>query len=95
MTLRKLGETLHVSSSSRNVIVRLESETRIGEPVMDSKGRRIGEVFDIFGPVDSPYASVKLKGDSSEASVTQLYLGEDDGKAKKKRTPKTRSRRRR
>ena len=91
MTLKKLGKPLHTSKSSGNLIVKLESETKIGEPVMDPKGRRIGEVFDIFGPVDTPYASIKLKSEIADASKFQLYLVEDDVRTKKKRQNRRRS----
>jgi len=54
-----LGAVLHVSKSSGNLILKMSRDARIGDAVTDSKGKRIGVVFDIFGPVENPYASVK------------------------------------
>ncbi|MBN2334445.1 hypothetical protein JXL21_02720, partial [Candidatus Bathyarchaeota archaeon] len=64
MKLRgKLGDVMHRSPSTGNLIVKLEAETRIGEPVFDAKGKRVGTVFDIFGPVEAPFASVRTRDD--------------------------------
>ena len=81
----KLGDVLHRSGSSGNLIVRLEAETRIGEPVYDDKGGRVGTVFDIFGPVDAPFASVKTRGDEDESTYKAVFLGEHDRKGKSRR----------
>ncbi|MGD2142364.1 MAG: Gar1/Naf1 family protein [Candidatus Bathyarchaeota archaeon] len=59
--MRRLGSVLHISSSSRNLILKAEPGAKIGEAVLDSRGKKIGTVFDIFGPVVKPYASVKPK----------------------------------
>jgi rRNA processing protein Gar1 len=39
--------------------VKLEKTSRIGENVVDENLKAVGTVFDIFGPVSSPYASVR------------------------------------
>jgi RNA-binding protein len=57
--LQRLGRVLHVSPS-RNVIIKIENIPRVGETVVDENLKTIGKIFDIFGPVSSPYASVKL-----------------------------------
>ncbi len=49
---------LHVSSS-RNLVVKIENLPKIGQPVVDESLRKVGRVFDIIGPVGSPYASVR------------------------------------
>ncbi len=87
----KLGDVLHRSGSSGHLIVRLEAETHIGEPVYDSKGNRVGTVFDIFGPVEAPFASVRTREDEEADKHGALFLGE--GKIQSK--PRDRSRRRR
>lgn len=46
-------------SQSRNIIVTIGNLPRIGETVVNENLKRIGKVLDIFGPVSSPYASVK------------------------------------
>ncbi|MEM1589506.1 MAG: Gar1/Naf1 family protein [Candidatus Bathyarchaeia archaeon] len=58
--LIRLGCVLHVSSS-KNIIVKVENVPRLGETVVDENLKPVGEVFDIFGPVSSPYVAVKSK----------------------------------
>lgn len=87
----KLGDVLHRSGSSGHLIVRLETETHIGEPVYNGKGNRVGTVFDIFGPVDAPFASVRIREDDEAAEHEALFLGE----GKRQDKPRDRSRRRR
>jgi rRNA processing protein Gar1 len=56
--LQRLGRALH-TSPSRNVIVKIEKIPKIGETVVDEKLKPIGKISDVFGPVSSPYATVK------------------------------------
>jgi len=49
---------LHVSSS-RNVILKAENTPHIGDRVVDQNLKPVGTVFDVFGPVSSPYVAVK------------------------------------
>jgi RNA-binding protein len=56
--LQRIGLVLHISPS-RNIIAKVENTPRIGEPVVDENLKPIGKVFDIFGPVSSPYAAIR------------------------------------
>jgi RNA-binding protein len=56
--LQRLGLILHLSPS-RNIIVKVENIPRIGETVVDENLKPIGKIFDILGPVSSPYAAVR------------------------------------
>jgi len=56
--LQRLGLVLHISPS-RNIIIKIEKTPRIGETVVDENLKPVGKVFDIFGPVSSPYVAVK------------------------------------
>ncbi|MEM3696334.1 MAG: Gar1/Naf1 family protein [Candidatus Bathyarchaeia archaeon] len=57
--MQRIGRVLHLSSS-RNLIIKIESSApKIGETVVDENLTPVGKVFDIFGPVSSPYAVVK------------------------------------
>jgi len=40
-------------------VVKVEKVPKIGETVVDENLRPIGKVFDLFGPVSSPYAAIK------------------------------------
>jgi len=55
--LQRLGLILHVTPS-RNMIAKIENVPRIGETVVDESLKPIGKVFDILGPVSSPYATI-------------------------------------
>lgn len=79
----KLGDVMHLSKNSRTLIIHLETETRIGEWVFDKKGKKVGEVFDIFGPVDNPYAAIKLGKDVQDPKIKTVFLG--DKRPQKKR----------
>lgn len=46
-------------SPSRNLIIKVEKIPRIGEIVVDEDLKPVGKVFDILGPVSSPYVTVR------------------------------------
>jgi RNA-binding protein len=56
--LQRIGSVLHISPS-RNIIIKTENLPRIGETVVDENLRTVGKVFDIFGPVSSPYVAIR------------------------------------
>ena len=58
--MRRLGKVLHQSPSG-NAIVKVENIPKIGDTVVDEKLRHIGTIADVFGPVSSPYAAVRIK----------------------------------
>jgi rRNA processing protein Gar1 len=73
----RIGTVMHISKSSGNLILESSRNAKIGEMVTDSKGKRIGVVFDIFGPVDSPYASVRTRVKNPERLVgAELFSGQ-------------------
>lgn len=62
---------LHVTPS-RSIIVKVEKPPRIGERVVNEKLQQVGTVFDIFGPVSSPYVAVKTTIDKPDTLKSQL-----------------------
>ena len=56
--LQKLGR-VRALTPSRNIIVKTEKAPKIGAEVFDENLKVVGKVFDIIGPVSSPYAVVK------------------------------------
>jgi RNA-binding protein len=71
-------------SPSRNIITKIEKTPRIGETVVDENLRTVGKVFDIFGPVSSPYAAIRptiLK--SEEPTKKILYISPQRGERRK------------
>jgi RNA-binding protein len=59
-------------SPTRNIIVKLENMPRIGETVVDENLKSIGKVFDILGPVSSPYAAVRPVIQNAEKYVNRM-----------------------
>ena len=53
----QVGILLHQAKSGR-LIFKLSREVRAGAVFVDEKGRRLGRVVEIIGPVKGPYASV-------------------------------------
>jgi RNA-binding protein len=69
--LQRLGLILH-TSPNRNIIVKLENIPRIGETVVDENLKPIGKVFDILGPVSSPYAAIKPLIRNAESYMNKM-----------------------
>lgn len=72
---RMLGTTSHLSSSSGNLILKAENKAKIGDAVLDSVGKRIGTVSDLFGPVSNHFVAVKPGIDDPKRYVGEpLFL---------------------
>jgi len=68
------------------MILKAESLPRIRDRVVDEKLKPVGTVFDIFGPVSSPYVSVKPEMDDLHRLVNRvLYAIPSSGSKKMKR----------
>jgi RNA-binding protein len=74
MCLQRLGKVLHVTPS-QNMIIKADKTPKIGAAVVDEKLKTVGKVFDVIGPVSSPYAVVKPAVKEPEKLTNkQLYL---------------------
>jgi RNA-binding protein len=81
--LQRLGLVLHITPS-RNIIIKTENTPRIGEPVVDENLKQVGKVFDIFGPVSSPYCSIKPSISNLQELVNKtLYVSPPRGERRK------------
>lgn len=89
-----IGKVKHQSKSNKNLITTLQVETKIGQTVVDKDGKPIGKIFDIFGPIMTPYASIKLINDAEVGKVEgkPLFLRPALIKKKKRRKKDRRSR---
>ena len=89
-----LGKGMHQSKGNRNLIITLQADARIGQPVTDRDGKYIGGVFDIFGPVGTPYASVKLNPgvDLGKAEGKPVFLGDIPDRKRRRDKKNRRSR---
>lgn len=56
--LRKVGDVLHLSRD-RRFVVKLTFTPPLGVAVYDYAMKRLGVLYDIIGPVNSPYGLVK------------------------------------
>jgi RNA-binding protein len=72
--LQRLGRVLNVTPS-QNIIIKTENTPKIGSAVIDENLKIVGKIFDIIGPVSSPYAVVKPTiREPEKLSDKQLYL---------------------
>jgi RNA-binding protein len=73
----RIGTVMHISRSSGNLILESSRNAKIGETVTDSKGKRVGVVFDVFGPVDNPYSAVRTRIKNPERLIgAELFSGQ-------------------
>ncbi len=72
--LQRLGRVLNVTPS-QNVIVKIDKAPKMGSAVIDESLRVVGKVFDIIGPVASPYAVIRPSiKDPEKLANRQLYI---------------------
>jgi len=74
MGLQRLGKVMSVTPS-QNLVVRTGKAPKIGAAVVDENLKVIGKVFDVIGPVSSPYAIIRpIVKQPEQLSNRQLYL---------------------
>ena len=72
--MQRLGRVLNVTPS-QNIVVKTDKTPKIGSAVIDENLKVVGKVFDIIGPVSSPYAVVRPTIKETEKLINnQLYL---------------------
>ena len=72
--MQKLGRVITLTPS-QNLVVKTEKAPKIGSSVVDDNLKDVGRVFDIIGPVTSPYAIVRPSVNEPEKLTSkQLYL---------------------
>jgi RNA-binding protein len=74
MLLQRLGKVLNVTPS-QSIILKIDKPPKLGSTVLDENLKSVGRIFDIIGPVSSPYAVVKPSIKDPERLVNkQLYF---------------------
>jgi len=69
-----MGKVLHITSD-KNIILKAENHVQIGAKVVDENLKPVGKIFDIFGPVSSPYVSVKAETENLDSFIGRtLYV---------------------
>jgi len=72
--LQRLGRVLNVTPS-QNVVVKIDKPPKMGAAVIDENLNVVGRIFDIIGPVSSPYAVIKSSvKDPEKLANRQLYV---------------------
>jgi len=72
--LQRLGRVLNVTPS-QNMVVKTDKTPQIGSAVVDENLKVVGKIFDIIGPMSSPYVVVKPAIKEPEKLTNkQLYL---------------------
>ena len=82
--MQRIGRALHISPN-KNIILKAENLPKIGNRVMDELLRSVGTVFDIFGPVSSPYVSVKPHVEEPHRLVSHVLYAASSRAPKEKR----------
>ena len=83
MRLQRLGKITNVSPS-KNIIVKTDNPPQIGSQVVDENLNVIGKIFDIIGPVSSPYAVIKTSIKEPDKLVNKpVYLLSKTQRSKK------------
>ena len=80
--MERIGKVLHITPN-RNIIVKAENRAQIGDTVVDESLKPVGKIFDIFGPVSSPYVSVKTETENLHSFIDRiLYVVPSKGSRK-------------
>jgi rRNA processing protein Gar1 len=69
--LERIGKVLHITSD-KNIILKAENRAQIGDRVVDENLKSVGKIFDIFGPVSSPYVSVKANKENLQSFTDRI-----------------------
>ena len=72
--MQRLGKVLSVTPS-QSIVVKIDKPPKMGAAVIDENLKVVGRIFDIIGPVSSPYAIVKPSiKDPEKLTNRQLYV---------------------
>ena len=85
--MQRIGRALHISSN-KNIILKVENPPKFNDKVVDKNLRSVGTVFDIFGPVSSPYVSVKTDVKEPQSLVGHVLYAVPSKPPRKERRKK-------
>ena len=93
-SMKKLGTVKNIIHDGTKPLEAHET-SKPGTPIYDSRGRMVGKVARVFGPVNGPYVSVKPTGHFDALSIMNSSLYAGDSPVNKKKGVNTRQRRKR
>ncbi|MGQ9780778.1 MAG: H/ACA ribonucleoprotein complex subunit GAR1 [Nitrososphaeria archaeon] len=77
--MKKLGQVLHQARSG-NLVVKADGFLKPSVPVYDRSGKKVGYVIETFGPISSPYVSVRPTTDRIRKLIgSELYTSKETG----------------
>jgi len=82
--LERIGSVLHVSST-KNMILKAENIPHIGDRVVDENLKQVGVVFDVFGPVSSPYVAVRPNVEEPSLLVNHVLYAVPSNKPRREK----------
>jgi len=82
--LQRIGSVLHVSST-KNMILKAENIPHVGDRVVDENLNHVGTVFDVFGPVSSPYVAVRPSVEESSLFVNHVLYAVPSSKPRREK----------
>ena len=85
--MHRIGCVLHVSST-KNMILKAENIPRTGDTVVDENLNNVGTVFDVFGPVSSPYVAVRPSVEEPSRLVDHVLYAVPQYKPRRERRRK-------
>jgi RNA-binding protein len=71
--LKEIGVIVHQAKSGR-LIVGLSKPVKPGSTILDEKGRKLGTVVELIGPVRSAYASVAVATSRTGRRSDKAYI---------------------
>ncbi|MEM0118057.1 MAG: Gar1/Naf1 family protein [Conexivisphaerales archaeon] len=74
--MQETGQIFRLARSGM-LIVKLKKEPKPGQVLYDAKGRMVGKVVEVFGPVKSPYASLKPLSDWAKSLTSEKVYSKD------------------
>jgi RNA-binding protein len=88
--LQRIGCIVHISSNG-NMILKADNVPHISDQAIDENLKTVGTVFDVFGPVASPYVAVRPSVNEPNSYVQHvLYAAHTPSKTTMKRRKRRR-----
>jgi RNA-binding protein len=73
--MRRLGTVMHITKRG-SIIVQTDKTPPMGAKVVDKKARTVGKIRDVFGPVKTPYVTIRTRDKKNARKLVGqlLYL---------------------
>ncbi len=76
-----MGIVIHLAKSGRLIVKATTANIRVGAVLIDSNGRRVAKVAEVFGQVKEPYLScIPISDRVKKLEGKEVYLSAEGGK---------------